>query len=574
MGRLLPTALGSAWLAFAGCGEPPQPPRPVDQRLGRLQAPGPPSLRPPSPARSFLFDRPLVVGDRLLAPVAGALGGATVRWSGPVTRSDGREARRTGPGPVTVVLVRDGRDLDSIVTPPTVDGPRAVSLPEGALVIGTDTVRLGEVPLPCSPHPSGCFVSAPSGALLTFEGGVILAGAGPQRAERLPEAPDECASPTLPGPVAGGLVGCSEPDRVDRFRAGAATARRRLERDGAALAPSPRDVSLASEPSGLTFAAAGWFGRWTPAETSAVRARPRELLLPPISSGERVVLPFADRLELGALGSPRRALLPAAPRVGWGSVSIAGDRIAWIDGPEAELRVADAERATAGVLPLPGAYAPEVSNGWLVVSEDAGLRGISLEGRPGWLLPLDARFLPERARLDDLVAVPTRENGAVQVAFVHVPTGVEVARVGDGRFARPVGADGTGWVLHRWEPGTAGELERWNAPLRILDDDGALDWGAEARPGGFGGSHQVLEPGDARSVSISVDRARRLRTWRGGPSDGTVSVDGRSRPAEGEGWQDLGVLPPGTHAIHFAARPAGAGLGVDALVLEALEAQP
>lgn len=575
MGRLLPTALGSAWLAVAGCGEPAQPPRPADQRLGRPRAAGPPSLRPPAPARSFLVARPLALGEGLLAPVAGALDGATVRWEGSATPRGAEAALRTAPGPVTAVLVRDGRELDRITTAPVIEGPRAVSLPDGALLLGTETVWQDEAPLPCAPHPSGCLVEAPPDTLLTFEGGVILTGAGPRGGHPLPESPDECAAPTLPGPVAGGVVGCSRPDRVDRYRSGSASARRALERDGAPLTPSPRDVSLASEPSGLTFVAAGWFGRWAPNETAAVRARTRPLLLPPVSSGERVVLPFADRLEIGALGSPRRALLPAAPRVGWGDVTVAGDRLAWIDGPQAELRLADADRATAGVLPVPGAYAPVVSAGWLVVAEDGGLRGLSLEGRPGWLAPLDTRFLPERAPLDDLVAVPTRERGPVQVAFVHVPTGVEVTRTGDDeRFARPVGADGTGWVIHRWAPGTEGELERLDAPVRILDDDGPIGWGALAQPGGFGGSHQRLEPGDAREVTVSVDRPRRLRTWRAGPSDGTVSVDGRPRPVLDEGWQDLGVLPPGTHPIRFAARPGGAGLGIDALVLDAVEARP
>ena len=294
--------------------------------------------------------------------------------------------------------------------------------------------------------------------------------------------------------------------------------------------------------------------------------------LPPAADHTHAALVLRDRIQVAPWGSARRVQFPAVPAAGRGLPQVAGGRVAWAQADGVYL--ASASGGSAGRLG-PGRH-PVLTPGWLVVGTETGLVGYGLLGQQGWSLPGDAAFSGSRGRVGDLVALPSRANGVLQTRLVHTPTGLTIQTLGDSaKWVVPRGGDADGLIVHERTPGTEGSLRRHAVPRRILEESGVLGLGAGTLPGGHGGRHDVLAPGDTTDAVLQTASPARLSAWRpdAGPHDGVITVTvgeqvQRISP-DGGGWVDLLQLPRDTAVtIRFIADEGGEGLAVDALLLE------
>lgn len=550
--------------------------------------------RPPGPASRFLFDRVLVQAQPdgsfvLSAPLDGAAGSAHWESEGAVLEDRGETAQLTpegGPWTARAVLFHRGASpkvagderppteprvvAEIEASSPSPSGPVGVATATGALIAWTTgdkppVTREDGAPLPCSllpapaPYAGRCAVIAPAGEVLRFGEGTVTAGAAPGlHTGPVAALPGACGDARFPTSLAGGEVGCATAGALDRYW-----------RDGRAR-PLPTSVavdraSVSPDGASLVYTTASILGMWSPAGDQQQATRDLVPTAPPAASGDHVALAFPDRLQLARLGTGRRTQHRADRPV----PALGGDWAAW-SGDGLQL----ARLGGSGRGRLPAGTAPLVSQGWLVAGVPDGTAAWGLAGQLGWVLDLDTSVRHARALVDDVVALTTRGEHGLETVLIHLPTSLELARIGSaGRWALPRGADADGLLLHRYAPGTEGRLERLATPLRVLEEDGVLGLTGRVRAGGHGGRHRVLAPGERAEARVTVASPARLFAFRpDGPQDGRIRVTVGDRdevvhPTD-EGWVRLLDLPRWAEArVTFEADEDGAGFAIDALSL-------
>jgi hypothetical protein len=430
--RRSPPALLVAALALVGCTEPARPPTPRAAHLGA----GPTSSLPPlhrddpRPARGFLLDAPAVErrGDVLrLEPLPdGALGGGvSIAWTAEgaevVGGDDGRASLRPGVGPwtATASLLRRGREIARVVarSPAPGDGGGPAS----------PSVRAVEaVPL----DPRGC-------------GGV-----------------------RFPARVRDGHVGCAggESPALDRFlprgspMAVALDLPQQIGRKEATLAP-PEQASVSD---GVLAWAADTLGVWPGPGGGEVHWLPGgDVLGAPAVGGGRVAVLRSDRVEVAALGSSQRSLLPAQPADVPGAVALGGPWLALLEGEPgaATLRLRDlARNREATVGEAADRWDLHVDDRWLTWQEGSDVCWLDLAGGALRRADLAAVRGRESDRYGDLLLLPTLDAGGVALTALHLPSGTsEVLRRGEGDL-RLRGASGDGVTISQGPFGGGEEL--------------------------------------------------------------------------------------------------------------------
>ncbi len=572
---------------LAGCEQTPRPPSPPAKRLGLAGSSvegAPPS--PSRPAADFLLESLLLVGDRLAAPLAGTATGREVRWRGDgvglTPNADG--ATLTLPSPawnVTAELVHGDRVLGTRELHAPSQAPIAASTLLGARLAwfnGTPrpSVFAGDKELACVPDETGperssCEVAAPPGTLIRFGEGVITAGAGLRTTgDELAERPGECGDPRFPTALAGGVLGCSTPGRLDRHRRRPNGPRRAVSWNNRVVEPSRAGVVVSG--GGIAIAQGRSLGTWSPSRSHSSSLRELPLHLPPAADHAHAALVLRDRIQVAPWGSARRVQFPAVPAAGRGLAQVGGGRVAWAQADGVYL--ASASGGSAGRIG-PGRH-PVLTPGWLVVGTETAVVGYGLLGQRGWSIPGEAAFSGARGRVGDLLALPSRAGSVLQTRIVHAPTGLAIQTLGDpNKWVVPRGGDADGLVVHERAPGTEGSLRRYPLPRRILEENGVLGLGPGRRAGGHGGRHDVLAPGDSAEAILQTASSARLSAWRpdAGPHDGviTLSVGEQVKKIspDGVGWVDLIQLPRDTAVtVRFVADEGGEGLAMDALLLE------
>ncbi|MCO4771873.1 MAG: hypothetical protein KDA24_17710 [Deltaproteobacteria bacterium] len=540
------------------------------------------------PASGFLLDHILAIqrptGVLLRAPVAGSSRGITLRWSVQGAAMSRLVDDAWLPSPpdswtATVELLRGEQVLASQSREASPPRLRAAATHGGALIGfrgATPQVTVDDLPATCAPQPAHqglevCFVEATRGSLVRFGDGVVTAGALPTfEALPLEETPDECGHPAFPAPVAGGILGCSHPGQLDRHRRRPGGPRRAVRWGDEAIAPTRASVLHGG--SALAVAQGRSLGTWTPDDAQISLARALPLAAAPAADGGWFALLMPDRMQALPHGSNRRVQPPAIPAPGRGIPRVAGGRVAWAE--PTRLMLGDLRGGRTGPF-VEGCRHTVLSPGWITFSVGEETVAEGLVGQLGSSFAVDSAFSGARATFDDLVAVPARTGDLVQTALLHPPSGLIVARLGTTEaWVEPRGSDADGLVVRRWAKGATGELARHPAPLRVLEEDGSLGFGAATQAGGHGGGHALLAPGEQAEGTIQVASPARLATWRpDGPSDGWVEVEALGTVTRielaGSGWLDLAALPRNTEArVRFVAAPRGEGLAVDALMLD------
>ncbi len=560
------------------------------QRLG-LTSPAPQGPPPQAlaTARGFLLDhiavRTTPKGFQLVAPLAGGSEGLTFRWvaHGASIEPQGVPDLSALLVPerlswsASVTLLRGDQVIDTVSTRPPVAGPVAASTADGAKLRWTASLAPPEVtidgaPAVCDPTDLyECVVSAPRGTVLRFGAGSVTAGAAPDpEGVGLEEHPDECADDIFPAPLAGGMVGCSTPDVLDRHRSAPGSPRRRLK--GLPRLTSHR-TGLSSGSRQLLVAEARQLGSWSPLGSSLASSRMLTVSGRPAGDQDWLLIPLSDRMQAGQAGSNRRSQLHARPVPN--STIVAGGWATWIERGSKATALTDLARNTTGTWPTPAARRTMLRSGWLLIATPNEMNSWGLQGQPGWSLELDTTFTSGGSWQDDIIALPVRDDETISTVLIHAPTGLEIDRLGTREeWSVPRGADANGLVVHARQPGARGVLRRHATPLRILEEDGALGLHSNAA-GGHGGRQLMLSAGESVETSVYCHHPSVLRAFRSDDSgEGTivVTVAGKEqaiRPA-GVGWVDVTPLPRETDVdVRFLADAAGGGFTVDALMLEA-----